>query len=162
MFPNPFRFSKSLEFKTWRNTSLPPIPNFQFATLDKTIEIDPPWEGGRERSRNDWLALSMGGSRLFRSERWHRPNSGTLSYLLRGRVRVVPVLLALYIGCSPRSCTTTPGVVSMGTSVDDGMTDRGRVRVADTGRVIGRPPGADHPRGATRVDLLARHNGLSN
>lgn len=32
-----------------------------------------------------------------------------------------------------------------GSNVDDGMTDRGRVRVADTGRVIGRPPGGRPP-----------------
>jgi hypothetical protein len=36
------------------------------------------------------------------------------------------------------------------------MTDRGRVRVANTGRVIGRPPGVDHPRGATRGRLVSR------
>ena len=92
----------------------------------------------------------------------HRLNTGTLFYLPRWRTR------ALVHTCSQRldiilSARAQRRAMSCpGSSADDGMTDRGRVRVADTERVIGRPPGADHPRGATRVDLLARHNGLSN
>lgn len=107
----------------------------------------------------------MGGCGHFEVSA-HRLNTGTLFYLPRWRTRARTYLLFGYVAQRLDIILSTRAqrraVSCPGSSADDGMTDRGRVRVADTERVIGRPPGADHPRGATRVDLLARHNGLSN
>lgn len=126
-------------------TTPPPIANFQFATRAKGTGNESP------RSGKDWLAL--GGCGYFEaSESGHRPNSGTLSYLPRWMEDARCTCCTSRYDPRAQRCRVH----------DDGMTDRGRVRVADTGRVIGRPPGADHPRGATRVDLLARHNELTD
>lgn len=109
-------------------------------------------QSGREPSarpssglRSSWVA---GGSPRSGP---HRINSGTLSYLPRGgypwHTRSLlsvcnPLVLA---SLSSTSATASRCVVHGRSNVDDGMTDRGRVRVADTGRVIGRPPGGRPP-----------------
>lgn len=107
-------------------------------------------QSGREPSarpssglRSSWVA---GGSSRSGP---HRINSGTLSYLPRGGYpRHTRSLLSV---CNPPSSSLLSlrlrlrCVVHGRSNVDDGMTDRGRVRVADTGRVIGRPPGGRPP-----------------
>ena len=79
----------------------------------------------------------------------HRINSGTLSYLLRGGYPWHTLFFWLLTLSASRSLSSTSArarcVVHGRSNVDDGMTDRGRVRVADTGRVIGRPPGGRPP-----------------
>jgi len=101
---------------------------------------------------SSWVAVVRSGP--------HRINSGTLYYLPRwlpaamhARIPLLAGALHSRLGESSR----VDRIVHDRTSnVDDGMTNRGRVRVANTGRVIGRPPGVDHPRGATRGRLVSR------
>lgn len=80
----------------------------------------------------------------------HRINSGTLSYLPRWVLAAgSPCALSVMYPRTVSPCLArlrSPGVVhERRSNVDDGMTDRGRVRVADTGRVIGGPPGGRPP-----------------
>lgn len=124
-------------------TTPPPIANFQFATRTKRTGNKSP------RSGKDWLALAMGGCGYFEAAIVQIAEHYPIS---RGGWRTRCTCCTSRYDPRAQRCRVH----------DDGMTDRGRVRVADTGRVIGRPPGADHPRGATRVDLLARHNELTD
>lgn len=113
-----------------------------------------------EPSSSSWVA----GRRQPWKWTAHRINSGTLSYLPRWVPAALPGLSLLSVmyprvyRASPRlarldstrlgsaQLTSAHGVVhERRSNVDDGMTDRGRVRVADTGRVIGGPPGGRPP-----------------